>query len=60
MSEQPQAVWVFLTNATGTSGGTGPGAKQLPAAEASALVRDKLAVYGRTPPVGFHGGPWVS
>jgi hypothetical protein len=41
---------VFLTNAVRTSAGPGPGPKQLPAAEAGALVRAKLAVYGDRAP----------
>lgn len=58
--EQPDAgmVTVYLTNALATSDGNGPGAKRLPAAEAAALVRGKVAVYGPHPPHGFHRGPW--
>jgi hypothetical protein len=50
----PLAV-VFLTNATMTSAGPGPGVKRLPAAEAAGLVARKLAIYGETPPTGWPG-----
>ena len=46
-------VAVFVTNGTRTSQGPGPGPKTLPPAEAAALVRDKLAVYGSQAPRGF-------
>jgi hypothetical protein len=48
-----QLVTVFLTNATRTSAGPGPGQKELPAAEAAALVRNGLARYGGDPPDGL-------
>lgn len=51
-------VTVYLTNAVATSDGHGPGVKRLPAAEAAALVRRKVAIYGPHPPHGFHRGPW--
>jgi hypothetical protein len=46
------AVWV--ANATRTSAGPGPGVKWLPAAEAAALVGNRLALYGDQPPRGGH------
>jgi hypothetical protein len=57
MSGQPETVAVYVTNATRTSAGPGPGPKQLPPAEARALVERKLAVYGSQPPAGF-GALW--
>jgi hypothetical protein len=47
--------WVYLTNATRTSADAGPGSRELPAAEASALVAVKLAVPGDQPPRGWPG-----
>jgi hypothetical protein len=47
--DQP-VVTVYVTNGTRTSQGPGPGPKTLPAAEASALISHKLAVYGDRPP----------
>ncbi len=55
MPEPDGLVAVFVTNGTMTSQGPGPGPKSLPAAEASALVSRKLAVYGTQPPAGFGG-----
>jgi hypothetical protein len=53
----PATVTVFLTNAVRTSTGPGPGPKQLPPAEANALIRAKMAVYGDRPPKNFlYGG----
>jgi hypothetical protein len=43
-------VSVYVTNATRTSGGNGPGPVRVPPAEAGALVGDKLAIYGDQPP----------
>jgi hypothetical protein len=48
-------VAVFVINAVRTSAGTGPGALQLPAPEASALVARRYAVYGDQPPRGWPG-----
>jgi hypothetical protein len=50
---QPQLVQVFVTNGVRTSAGTGPGARELPRAEAAALVVGKVAIYGPCPPAGF-------
>ena len=47
---------VFLTNATRTSRGPGPGVKYLPPDEAGALVRVRLASYGDQPPRGYEDG----
>jgi hypothetical protein len=47
---QPEAVPVFVTNAVATSQGAGPGVRELPPAEAAALVGRKLAVWGTEPP----------
>jgi hypothetical protein len=49
-AEAEPAVQVYLTNATRTSRGPGPGPKRLPAAEAGRLVENRLAVYGSEPP----------
>jgi hypothetical protein len=46
---------VFVTVAVRTSDGPGPGVKQVPAAEAGALVAQKHAVYGDQPPRGWCG-----
>jgi hypothetical protein len=50
---EPQTVTVFLTNATRTSAGPGPGPKDLPPDEAAALLAAKIAVPGSRPPAGF-------
>ena len=50
-----ELVPVFLTVAVRTSGGNGPGAVQVPPAEAGALVRAKYAVGGDQPPRGWPG-----
>ena len=44
---------VYLTNATTTSQGAGPGPKTLPRAEAAALVSARLAIWGDQPPRGW-------
>ena len=49
-------VAVWLTNATRTSAGPGPGPKLLPASEAGSLVGRRLACFGTRPPHGFTGG----
>jgi hypothetical protein len=49
-------VAVYLTNATRTSAGPGPGPKRLPPDEAGRLVRVKHAVYGEIAPRGFEDG----
>jgi hypothetical protein len=46
----PAAVTVYVVNGTRTSAGPGPGAMELPPAEAAALVRQRFAVYGSRPP----------
>jgi hypothetical protein len=51
----PGLVQVFLLNGTGTSGGNGPGVVSVPPDEAAALVRERIAVYGSTPPSGYLG-----
>ncbi len=59
MSEGDGLVPVFVTNAVRTSAGPGPGVRRVPAAEASALVARKHAVFGDRPPHGLgdvHGG----
>jgi hypothetical protein len=43
-------VTVYVVNGTRTSQGPGPGVKQLPPEEASALIRQRFAVYGSKPP----------
>ncbi len=48
--EPEPVITVFLTNAVRTSQGRGPGGKQLPAHEANALLRAKMAVAGDRPP----------
>ena len=47
---------VYLTNGTRTSAGPGPGPKQLPSAEANALIRSRLAVFGDQPPRNYTDG----
>ena len=49
-------VTVYLTNATRTSAGPGPGVKRLPPDEAGRLTRARHAVYGSTAPRGFEDG----
>jgi hypothetical protein len=58
MSEQPEEALaaVYLTNATRTSRGTGPGPLRVPLAEAGMLVRNRLAVYGDRAPRGLLDG----
>jgi hypothetical protein len=51
--DHPQTVTVFLTNATRTSQGPGPGPKDLPPEEAAALLAARIAVPGPHPPAGF-------
>jgi hypothetical protein len=46
----PQLVAVYVVNGTRTSRGPGPGAMELPALEAAALVRQRFAIYGSRPP----------
>ncbi len=46
----PQLVTVYVVNGTRTSAGPGPGPMELPPAEAGALYRQRLAVYGDRPP----------
>jgi hypothetical protein len=55
---EPEArIPVFLVNATRTSTGqSGPGPLELPAAEAAWLCKNKLAVYGSEPPRGYSDG----
>jgi hypothetical protein len=53
--EPGDPVPVFVTNATKTSDGPGPGVKRLPPAEATALVAAKVAVHGEQPPRGWPG-----
>ena len=56
MSAEPEAepqVTVFVTSAVRTSQGPGPGAKQLPAAEAARLLKDRMAVQGDRPDTGL-------
>jgi hypothetical protein len=50
---QPELVWVFLSNGTGTSGGNGPGPVQVPPDEAAWLTGQRLGVYGTEAPIGF-------
>jgi hypothetical protein len=50
---EPELVPVFLTNATRTSSGNGPGVVHVPPAEAAALVADRRAVYGEQAPRGY-------
>jgi hypothetical protein len=51
MSEPaPEPVTVYLTNATHTSGGAGPGPVRVPPAEAKSLTDRRIAVYGDQPP----------
>jgi hypothetical protein len=50
---EPELVTVFLTTGIRTSAGPGPGVKQLPPAEAAALVADRRAVYGEQAPRGY-------
>ena len=50
MSEQPELVMVYVTNAVRTSAGPGPGARRVPSAEAARLLKDRMAVYGDQPP----------
>lgn len=57
MSEQqPELVAIYLTNATRTSGGNGPGVVRVPPGEAGRLVRERRGVYGDKPPRGFLDG----
>lgn len=51
--QQDDRVWVFVTTAIRTSAGATVGAKQLPRAEAAALVADRRAIYGDKPPRGW-------
>jgi hypothetical protein len=56
--EQPPGgpkTWVFLVNGTRSSAGAGPGPRELPVAEAGALVAAHLAVHGTEPPHGWSG-----
>src|SRR5260370_1092367 len=46
VQDGPATVPVYLTNATRTSAGPGPGVKHLPPAEANALIYAKLAAAG--------------
>ena len=48
-------VTVFCTNATRTSGGNGPGPVQVPRAEASWLISQRIAVPGDRPPPNWSG-----
>ncbi len=57
VQDGPATVPVYLTNATRTSAGPGPGVKHLPPAEANALIYAKLAVAGDRPPRGMDGEP---
>jgi hypothetical protein len=50
-----EPVPVFLTNATRTSSGPGPGVRFVPPEEAAWLVRMKYAVAGESPPRGWPG-----
>ena len=50
---QPELVPVFVTTGIRTSGGNGPGVVQVPPAEAAALVADRRAIHGTTPPRGY-------
>ncbi len=52
-------VTVYLVNATRTLAGPGPGPKELPPAEAAALVAAKYAVHGDQPPSDVRAEPAV-
>ena len=52
---EPETTWIYLTNGTGTSGGSGPGPVQVPPDEAAWLIGEGLAVAGQVPPAGLHG-----
>jgi hypothetical protein len=51
--DHPDTADVYITNATGTSAGNGPGQATLPWDEAKALVDASYAVYGSTAPLGL-------
>ena len=53
----PATIDVYVTNATPTSAGNGPGSATLPADEALWLIGEGLAVRGTSPPpnMGTHG-----
>jgi hypothetical protein len=51
----PPLVWIYLSNGTATSGGSGPGPVQVPPGEAAFFVRERLAVHGTVPPTGLLG-----
>jgi hypothetical protein len=54
VSGQPEPlVPVFVTTGIMTSAGPGPGVVHVPPAEAAALVADRRAVHGTTPPRGY-------
>jgi hypothetical protein len=48
-----QLAWVYLTNGTATSGGSGPGPVQVPPDEAAWLIGESLSIAGQHPPVGY-------
>jgi hypothetical protein len=53
----PATITVFVTNATSTSAGNGPGYADLPSDEALWLLGEGLAVRGIHPPPNMLAGP---